>query len=204
MPSGNYVKHLPALVEEQDSKCHYCGTKIVLNNGKYSGTKYKGCWATVDHVVPRAMGGGNVVTNLVASCMACNGTKQHMEYKDYIYLLDCDNVIFNKFLQKNMIIRKKRSQVRRPGRIARRERNMLNLGLLLWWYFPEFAQLLLFESEKNIKAGLPYDQKKSVWEIKLKACRARRLDNNLTQLVDTSLSIPVFSVYSLFEFGQAV
>ena len=49
--------------------------KSVLARDKYT-CAYCGKYAnTIDHVVPRALGGGNSYTNCVASCKKCNSKK---------------------------------------------------------------------------------------------------------------------------------
>lgn len=44
-------------------RCHYCREDILINT------------FTVDHVVPRAIGGTNAFSNLVACCKYCNKLK---------------------------------------------------------------------------------------------------------------------------------
>lgn len=44
-------------------RCAYCSCKLTLRS------------CTKDHVVPRAKGGKDVLTNVVACCKACNGKK---------------------------------------------------------------------------------------------------------------------------------
>lgn len=50
--------------ERTGGRCHYCGTVLSLN-GKWH----------VEHMLPRALGGGESSINLVASCVRCNLTK---------------------------------------------------------------------------------------------------------------------------------
>ena len=51
--------------------CHYCGCKLIDPLDCHPGHFRK---ATVDHVIPRARGGGTN-GNLVASCQYCNEQK---------------------------------------------------------------------------------------------------------------------------------
>lgn len=53
------------IFEESDGQCHYCGTALTLD-GKWH----------IEHKMPRALGGGNEPTNLVASCVSCNMKKR--------------------------------------------------------------------------------------------------------------------------------
>lgn len=47
-------------------ECQYCGKKIVSGVG-----------ATVDHIIPRSMGGKTTFENCVASCLPCNNRKDN-------------------------------------------------------------------------------------------------------------------------------
>lgn len=51
------------LIERQGSKCLYCGTSIEWDNTE------------IDHIVPRATGGSNRISNLAAVCRPCNAEK---------------------------------------------------------------------------------------------------------------------------------
>jgi 5-methylcytosine-specific restriction endonuclease McrA len=61
------------IFEEGGGKCHYCATPLTL----------EGPWH-VEHKMPKALGGGNEPSNLVAACTACNHEKNDttdIEYK---------------------------------------------------------------------------------------------------------------------------
>jgi 5-methylcytosine-specific restriction endonuclease McrA len=51
-------------------RCYWCGCP--LND------KSKGCRFTIDHIIPRANGGGSTMDNMVPSCRKCNLRKGHM------------------------------------------------------------------------------------------------------------------------------
>lgn len=51
--------------------CVYCG--VVGNNDNL----------TIDHVVPRVMGGKDEWTNLVTACSRCNNEKSHLEVEEW-------------------------------------------------------------------------------------------------------------------------
>ena len=55
-------------VQRQNSQCLYCGTSIGLTTSE------------LDHVVPRAAGGGNRRDNLVAVCKPCNAAKGKLPF----------------------------------------------------------------------------------------------------------------------------
>ena len=52
-------------------RCAYCGRQLTANN------------FTVDHVVPKALGGDSDSKNLLPCCKQCNGTKGDMPLEDY-------------------------------------------------------------------------------------------------------------------------
>jgi 5-methylcytosine-specific restriction endonuclease McrA len=54
--------HQNVFVRDKE-KCAYCNCKLTLRS------------TTKDHVIPRAKGGKDVLTNVVACCKACNGLK---------------------------------------------------------------------------------------------------------------------------------
>ncbi len=71
--------------------CQYCGKRLYLGqgvklldqhvpglkryhvNGKYE--PLRSWWATVDHIIPEAEGGMDVLDNLAACCVVCNSRK---------------------------------------------------------------------------------------------------------------------------------
>lgn len=67
MPSKSRKK---ILHERQNGKCFYCGDKTIIS--KFS----------VDHFVPKALGGKDTWSNLVGSCKECNN-KKGMKSVDY-------------------------------------------------------------------------------------------------------------------------
>lgn len=60
------------VVARDDFTCCYCG----------------GYGDTVDHIVPRALGGENVWTNVVTACKKCNGKKGHKTLEQLGWKLD--------------------------------------------------------------------------------------------------------------------
>lgn len=62
------------IFDEAGGRCHYCSTELVLD----------GVWH-IDHKMPKALGGSNERTNLVASCAPCNTAKRDttdIEFKE--------------------------------------------------------------------------------------------------------------------------
>jgi hypothetical protein len=63
------VKSIPRrrrqIFEESKGKCHYCATELTLD----------GVWH-IEHKFPKALGGGNERSNLVAACVRCNHAKR--------------------------------------------------------------------------------------------------------------------------------
>jgi len=53
-----------AIYRRDKCQCVYCGTRVGL---KYAMTNW-----TLDHIVPRTLGGSNATENLITSCNLCN------------------------------------------------------------------------------------------------------------------------------------
>lgn len=75
---GGKVKSIPRrrkqIFEASEGKCHYCATVLTLD-GKWH----------IEHKMPKALGGSNERTNLVASCVPCNLAKRDttdVEFKE--------------------------------------------------------------------------------------------------------------------------
>lgn len=71
---------LRTLSERQNHRCCYCGTH-------FSDARPDPAEPTYDHVVPRAMGGGDADDNLVAACWRCNaarGTRDAHEFYEHV------------------------------------------------------------------------------------------------------------------------
>lgn len=65
-------KYRDVLEKEHGFVCHYCGVNLIdckegIPQGKRS--------ATVDHKIPKSMGGNGNIDNLVLCCRSCNGKK---------------------------------------------------------------------------------------------------------------------------------
>ena len=58
-------KRMKAIFEESNGLCHYCQTVLTLD-GKWH----------IEHKMPRALGGSDEPTNLVAACVPCNSLKR--------------------------------------------------------------------------------------------------------------------------------
>ncbi|MCW2974560.1 MAG: hypothetical protein JWN72_2833 [Thermoleophilia bacterium] len=58
------------LVARQGGRCHYCDAPMTMRSRFDSPVQATD--ATIEHLVPRALGGGNTPQNLVAACSRCN------------------------------------------------------------------------------------------------------------------------------------
>lgn len=70
------------LAIKQAWRCFYCRKVMVspgffypLDGGSLSKKNLRRRRCTVDHLVPRSMGGTDALTNLVAACCKCNSDK---------------------------------------------------------------------------------------------------------------------------------
>lgn len=64
--AGNYrftAKFRRYLIQQQNGKCYYCGGCLAINK------------PSIDHKIPRALGGTHDRENLVMACEACNSAK---------------------------------------------------------------------------------------------------------------------------------
>lgn len=75
----NRVRHPStrlALFARDGFRCVYCGASVE-----------DGAVLTVDHVVPDALGGTNVPSNLVTACLKCNSTKRDLPLRRFLAVL---------------------------------------------------------------------------------------------------------------------
>lgn len=64
-------RRVRALTLRDGERCHYCKIKLNAEN------------TTVDHVIPKARGGGNAIVNLVLACEPCNHARADMSYAKF-------------------------------------------------------------------------------------------------------------------------
>jgi 5-methylcytosine-specific restriction endonuclease McrA len=55
--------------------CAYCNEALTRKNGS----------CTIDHIIPRAVGGISIPDNLTIACRACNSEKSDMTKEEYLY-----------------------------------------------------------------------------------------------------------------------
>ncbi|WP_386681890.1 HNH endonuclease [Loktanella sp. R86503] len=67
------------VLELDDHRCHYCGSTGSL---------------TMDHVVPKSLGGSDHYSNLVAACRTCNSSKRTKSYEDFLEFVAADMVAY--------------------------------------------------------------------------------------------------------------
>lgn len=63
--------------------CHYCG-RIMIESKERMSMEERSISATVDHVIPRDMGGNNNPYNLVISCARCNNLRATVPYEVFM------------------------------------------------------------------------------------------------------------------------
>lgn len=76
-PTARHKRNVRAklFAGQETVPCHYCDKPL---------TEVE---ATLDHVIPRACGGGNSVSNFVVACFACNGRRGDMPYDVFRWLM---------------------------------------------------------------------------------------------------------------------
>lgn len=58
------------VIERDGTICVYCGWVLVESNDPHRANRL-----TLDHIIPRSLGGRNTLENLVVSCAPCNTAK---------------------------------------------------------------------------------------------------------------------------------
>lgn len=72
------------IFERDDYKCYICGNKVKAGSKK----KRKGFpLATLDHIIPRSLGGEDDEYNLKTCCKKCNERKGSKIRKEHYFLL---------------------------------------------------------------------------------------------------------------------
>lgn len=76
MPAGPRVSRRRRQVHERSSgRCHYCGCDLKLESSSWH----------VEHQMPRALGGGDGMPNLVAACATCNLRKGDRSAIEFVW-----------------------------------------------------------------------------------------------------------------------
>ena len=70
-----------AIYERDNCQCAYCNCKVIP--GK-SSTEGKEALATLDHIIPRSVGGNNKSDNLVTACVSCNSSRKDTPLFEYL------------------------------------------------------------------------------------------------------------------------
>ena len=73
-PKGTYrLAKIHALIDSEGPFCFYCEHELLdPRKGSFPLSQW---WPTLDHLMPRVLGGTNRSENLVLSCRQCNGLK---------------------------------------------------------------------------------------------------------------------------------
>lgn len=59
-----------SIKEKWNFKCAYCGSDENL---------------TIDHIIPQAKGGSDIITNVISCCQSCNQDKAHQNWEDWFH-----------------------------------------------------------------------------------------------------------------------
>lgn len=71
MSTKNELKRY-AIYKRDRKRCVYCGRGLFLKE------------MTLDHIIPRAGGGSDHISNLACSCAACNTAKGSMTLQEFV------------------------------------------------------------------------------------------------------------------------
>lgn len=72
-----------AIYADDSRTCQYCGHIVPVDSDEF---------LTLDHVVPRELGGSNKATNLVTACLSCNSSKRALPVAKFIAYLEAKGV----------------------------------------------------------------------------------------------------------------
>lgn len=64
----------------EDMSCFYCGSRPVREPNARSRGRLP---ETIDHIVPRSLGGRNIIDNILPSCRTCNRAKNDMTLDEF-------------------------------------------------------------------------------------------------------------------------
>lgn len=86
------------LSEAQNHRCCWCGCMTVEDRGKKNSS-------TVEHYVPRSLGGTDDMNNLVMACHDCNNKRGTLEVEEFMSYKEC-KVVRGKMSKREKIQRK--------------------------------------------------------------------------------------------------
>lgn len=76
-----------AIYRRDGNKCAYCGVeRLRLGHPVKEGVTYAATF-TLDHLIPRELGGTNVASNLVSACFRCNSARQDKSLRTWFKAL---------------------------------------------------------------------------------------------------------------------
>jgi 5-methylcytosine-specific restriction endonuclease McrA len=96
-----------AIYTSDNHTCQYCGRSIY---------EHSDIVLTLDHILPRELGGDNKATNLVTACLSCNSSKRDLPLAAFIQVL-ADRGVDPSQVRKNV-----RNASRRHARLEKRGR----------------------------------------------------------------------------------
>jgi 5-methylcytosine-specific restriction endonuclease McrA len=80
MKAAQRIKLFETIFARDGARCVYCG---VETHRLARGLSRSPALATLDHVVPRSMGGPLNASNLVLACQACNNQRGVMDAEEF-------------------------------------------------------------------------------------------------------------------------
>lgn len=142
--TADLQRKLGALMNKQHGRCWFCKAPFVRGKGARS--------ATIDHKIPRWLGGGSAWSNVVAACKGCNSRKGGMTH---IVFAMCrgDRKLHNKItrlnaVESNKALGRDHPWFRKPTRPQRGAHH--NISPYLWYliqpYCPTSFELELWLS----------------------------------------------------------
>lgn len=122
--------------EQQNHRCCYCGSKTW--HPFYGETGSKRLLATLEHVVPRSMGGTDSMNNLTMACSRCNSTRGDCFEAEVFYEMIKNGANLrrptNKTKNLELLAKKAVDKTRRTETLLASAAFTLT-SLDLWWWF---------------------------------------------------------------------
>jgi len=121
----NYREKLSILFVLYEGKCFYC--KEEINIPKSSSDRYTLKRAVIDHKIPVASGGDDLLSNLALSCEKCNRKKFDKESSVYITELQASKLTNEQLKQEKMNLLKEIGRLQKQSKKVQKEFEQLKI-----------------------------------------------------------------------------
>ena len=131
-------KKLTYLFRKQKGVCACCGCQMA--RAKNRGARNEPHYATVEHVVPQSKGGKDFLSNLLATCHACNSKRGVIDFEEFCRIRR-DPELWANFRKQVSREKAQRDLERQEKRGVKQEEMTVKLAVLAF-LFPDFSAML--------------------------------------------------------------